>query len=186
MKKAVLLFLGIGLLSVFTFYMLEGEVFEDLKSDIRSDRIKLRIDVPNSDGKIAVLTKGKEYANKRYMGAEFEVDGVHSRGSVIGLVDYLTFANSKSFVLPFYVNYGGSGTFLHLGYFKFNGLKIIHKDSVFIGDRVDVLKILVDDSKEIILEYNDYRKNRAMSTIPDKFMKKVFVVENDKLKLIKH
>ncbi len=73
----------------------------------------------------------------------------------------------RQFLLPFFVNYGGSGTFLYLGLFSIEKNRVEHLNSMFIGDRVKLLNISAIDNIKVLLEYNGYKKGRAMSTIPD-------------------
>lgn len=43
--------------------------------------------------------------------------------------------------IPYYANFGGTGTFLNIGLFSFDGESLTHHDSLFIDDRVSLLAV---------------------------------------------
>jgi hypothetical protein len=139
----------------------------DIEKGIKSGSYVLYINVPESNGEKVTFSQTVKFDNTKFTGGIFNIVDSSAKGSVVALIDEIEPLGIKQFLLPFFVNYGGSGTFLYLGLFSIEKNRVEHLDSMFIGDRVELLNISVVDNIEIILEYNGYKKGRAMSTIPD-------------------
>ncbi len=94
---------------------------------------------------------------------------------VISIIDKLGRVHTASgdLVLPFVVQYGGSGTFNYLGLFEKMDRTYVLRDSLLIGDRVapEALVILANTQGEVgeftaRLSYRDRKLDEPMSAIP--------------------
>jgi len=178
MKKVVLILIVIMLLGIYLFKLKEPHI--NIEDGIKSGSYTLSIDVPESDGAKVIFSHTGKFNDKKFTGSAFDIVGSSSKGSVVALLNDIEPLGIKQFLLPFFVNYGGSGTFLYIGLFEIDKKKIKHLDSIFVGDRVELLNISAVDNLKVILEYNDYKKGRSMSTIPDKYIKKDLLIEDKK------
>ena len=86
--------------------------------------------------------------------------------------------NSKKYIiLPFIVNYGGSGSFLYIG--LFDKEENIHKFSKFIGDRVKIENIKNLNKNSIEIKYLDRTEGTPYSSEPDQLITKTYkILEN--------
>jgi hypothetical protein len=179
MKKLVIAVFVFMVLGSYFYYSKESCI--DILSGIKSGSYSLHVDVPESDGSSVIFTKVGNFDNKKFTGAGFDIKNSSSKGSVMALLDEIEPLGMKQFLLPFFVNYGGSGTFLYIGLFDIVGTKTNHLDSLFIGDRVELLNLSATDNIEVLLEYNGYKEGKSMSTIPDELRKLNLLIKGKKL-----
>jgi len=101
-------------------------------------------------------------------------DGVE-KGTI--LLDYVkikiaNISNTKSskyFVIPFIISNQGSGAFYYLGLFeqRINELNITHLDSYFLGDRIKIYSIIIEENK-IEVNYKTHSSEQNMAETPTK------------------
>ena len=99
--------------------------------------------------------------------ASGRAQGAVSLAAELGRVEKTT----KDLVMPFAVNYGGSGTFTYLGVFEKEGERYVLRDSALVGDRVapQSLMLTAHDAKDAFsarLAYRDRRDGEAYSDVP--------------------
>jgi hypothetical protein len=179
MKKIGIVLILIVLGSIYFFT--QKQTYITIENGIKNGNYILAIDVPQSDGKKVSFSKTTKFNNQKFAGSGFDISGSSSKGSVVALLEKIETLDSQQFLLPFFVNYGGSGTFLYIGLFDRNKNIIKHSDSILVGDRVELLNLKSVDDTNVILEYNDYKQNRSMSTIPDKYTKIVLKIKDKKI-----
>jgi len=165
MKKTIFTLLTI--LLVVGYFMYNKEPSIDIEKSIKSGSYVLYINIPESDGEKVTFSQTGKFNDKKFTNAGFGIVNSNTKGSVVALIDEIEQLGIRQFLLPFFVNYGGSGTFLYLGLFSIEKNRVEHLNSMFIGDRVKLLNISAIDNIKVLLEYNGYKKGRAMSTIPD-------------------
>jgi hypothetical protein len=68
--------------------------------------------------------------------------------------------------IPFYINYGGTGSFLYTGLFSFNNGVLTYVDGSGIGDRVSVTSLTEDGKGKVTLNYKTRYSNEAMAATP--------------------
>jgi hypothetical protein len=178
MKKIIVIVLVITFIGI--YFLKTEKSYIDIKSGIKSGSYALHVDVPESEGTRVVFSRTAEFSNHKFTGSGFDIKDSSAKGSVIALIDNIEPLGMKQFLLPFFVNYGGSGTFLYIGLFSIDKKRINHLDSLFVGDRVELLNLTSVDNLKIILEYNGYKKGRSMSTIPDNYTKVDLLLKDNK------
>lgn len=126
--------------------------------------------VPDGEGEVTfsdveVGGTGKEYA------AEFDMPDAPTKGTVM-LMPELSRVQKESgdLVMPFAVNYGGTGAFNYLGIFKAEGASYRLQSSRLVGDRIGVdslsLSSRKDDAYTARLLYRDHAENSALASTP--------------------
>lgn len=178
MKKILIIVLVIA--SVVIYFFRTQDSYIDISKGIKSGSYAVHIDVPESEGVRVKFSQTTKFANKKFTGSGFNIKNSSAKGSVIALIDDIEPLGLKQFLLPFFVNYGGSGTFLYIGFFEISGKTINHLDSIFIGDRIELLKLTTVDNLNVVLEYNGYKTGRSMATIPDNYTKVNLLIKDKK------
>ena len=179
MKKIIAVVLISILGSICFFY--DNEPHIDIEKGIKSGSYSLHVNVPESDGVRVSFSQTGKFNDQKFTGSGFVIKNSNAKGSVIALLEEIEPLGMKQFLLPFFVNYGGSGTFLYIGLFDIEKKSIHHLDSIFIGDRVALLNLSSQDNLEALLEYNGYKRGRSMSTIPDNYTKISLFIKDKKL-----
>ena len=183
MKKIIVSVLLLVLIGAYFYYSKEPRI--NIVNGIKSGSYILHVKVPESDGAIVTFSNTSEFADKKFTESEFSIENSSAKGSVVALLENIEPLGIKRFLLPYFVNYGGSGTFLYVGLFSIENSTLKHLDSLFIGDRIELLKITAVDNMKAVLEYNGYKDDKAMSTVPDKYTKIDLLLKGNKfLKII--
>lgn len=160
---------------------------EDLMPKIahipRFDFSKLKeiiITVPNAEKTTATLSRTND-ALGRFM-ATFtqqgsKVDGTAEALATLSATDDLTGIH----LIPFVVNFGGTGSFIYLGLFEQGTSTLIHRDSVLVGDRANIEKISFErsgDTLKAIVLYKDRKSTDSLTetpTVPKKLVVDILV-----------
>ena len=89
-------------------------------------------------------------------------------------------------VMPFYVNYGGSGTFLYLGLFTLTGNgPLIYRDAIALDDRVAVSSLVAGKNEgTAVLKFLTRYSDQGMATEPTVPAFEIFAREGDTLKVL--
>ncbi|EGU54131.1 hypothetical protein VIOR3934_19930 [Vibrio orientalis CIP 102891 = ATCC 33934] len=75
----------------------------------------------------------------------------------------------------------GSGLFYYLMLSQYDEFRqrLISKDSVLLGDRIDVQSLEEGDKQSVVVTFLEHDKNQAMAEPPSKQVKRIFVVTNE-------
>jgi hypothetical protein len=57
--------------------------------------------------------------------------------------------------------------------------RLITKDSVLLGDRIDVLALEEGENQSVVVTFLEHEKGQAMAETPSKLVKRIFVVSDD-------
>ncbi len=78
-----------------------------------------------------------------------------------------------TFFAPFSVDNGGSGTFWYIGTFTLDvkNNMIVHKESLFLGDRVQNIKIYQEDGA-VWVQFKNFLDTQNFESIPQQLVKK--------------
>lgn len=68
--------------------------------------------------------------------------------------------------IPFYVNYGGTGSFLYTGLFSFKDGDLTYIDASGVGDRVSVTSLENGENGQVVLKYKTRYSNEGMAAEP--------------------
>jgi len=114
------------------------------------------------------------------------VDEADGRGSVVTIESLRTNVDGSHAVVPFGVNYGGTGTFIYLGLFAYSETDgWMHLDSFALGDRVAVDSVRtrtpVGEEGNIVVEYRIYGTSQAFSEDPNEPAIASFVIDREQL-----
>lgn len=104
-----------------------------------------------------------------------EGDGEFAEHGIVTLLtDYVKPVANKSFVTFFAVNRGGSGTEIYLAVFVPGENSYQMKGYVFLGDRIKINSLRVDDNNNIFVTYKTHGVNQPMAETPTVLIKKTF------------
>lgn len=149
----------------------------------RIDPAKLReviIKIPNATETTATLARTND-ALQRFM-ASFPQEGTDIEGYAeaegsAAVVDQ----DSGLALVPFFVNYGGTGSFVYAGLFRVGTSTMEHLDSILIGDRISIDSVSFERSgtvlKAVVL-YKDRKATDPMVVAPAVPKKLVATIEN--------
>jgi len=75
----------------------------------------------------------------------------------------------------------GSGLFYYLMLSQYDEFRqrLITKDSVLLGDRIDVLTLEEGENQSVVVTFLEHEKGQAMAETPSKLVKRIFVVSDD-------
>jgi hypothetical protein len=75
----------------------------------------------------------------------------------------------------------GSGLFYYLMLSQYDEFRqrLITKDSVLLGDRIDVLALEEGENQSVVVTFLEHEKGQAMAETPSKLVKRIFVVSDD-------
>lgn len=151
----------------------QNEVMRTLFS-FKTDNI-WQIKLPESKAKapLTELEKTEEgyYAKGQYRDGD-ELGLVRLNSSQITMLNVEYSSSVNIFIVPFSVSNQGSGVFWYLGLFKLNAdnFEIKHLDSLFLGDRIRIKKLIVDSvgdgTGNIRINYLQHAQTQSMSEIP--------------------
>lgn len=158
---------------------------QDVKDSVtnRIDPSKLReviIKIPDGQNTTATLARTND-ALARFM-ASFPQEGTDIDG-------YAEAEASKSVVdpetglalVPFFINYGGTGSFVYVGLFNTGTSSMEHLDSIMVGDRISLDTVSFERSGstlKVVVLYKDRAPNEAMAVAPTLPKKSVTPIEN--------
>lgn len=158
---------------------------QDAKDTVtnRIDPAKLReviIKIPNAEETTATLARTND-ALARFM-ASFPQEGTDIEGyaeaeASAAIVDQ----ESGLALVPFFVNYGGTGSFVYVGLFNAGTSTIEHLDSIMIGDRIGVDSVSFERSGSVlkaVVLYKDRGATDPMAVAPTLPKKMVVPIEN--------
>ena len=126
----------------------------------------LRITVPNlSQPTVVTLTSAEVTTDtNRYVGS-FHVEDTGLQGAVAAIDTLRTPLHSDAILMPFAVNYGGSGTFVYLGLFEATEAGYMHIESLGIGDRIEIEDIAVN-GQDVTIDYLAHGPQQALAEEP--------------------
>lgn len=148
---------------------------EDLMPQVsqmpRVDLNKLKeliIHIPDSEGTTATLARTNENLD-RFM-ATFAQNGSPVEGSAEALAELaVTDTTTGMSLIPFVVNFGGSGSFIYIGLFEHASTTLVHRDSFLVGDRVSIENVSFERAgvviKAVVL-YKDRKTGEPMTSTP--------------------
>lgn len=128
----------------------------------------LELQVPNTESKVSFdaveIGSSKVYTQTFVLtqGGNGSVSLINTLARVHG--------NTGDLVLPFTVQVGGTGSFIYLGIFSKEGSAYILKDSLFVGDRLGLERLMLAEHRESGVYtarffYRDRRPTEALSSI---------------------
>lgn len=144
-----------------------------------ADISKLReliITIPNmEEGMSATLSRtddalGRFTATFTQVGSP--IDGLAEAFSELAVTD----EKSGLSTIPFFVNYGGSGSFVYVGLFAHGTSTLMHLDSVLVGDRITIDSVSFEEpggDRRVVVLFKDRKENEPMAippTIPKKLV----------------
>lgn len=87
-------------------------------------------------------------------------------------------------VAPLIVTTQGSGAFYYLGLFKFDSVpsRVVLLNSVFLGDRIEIVSLEWENDTQISVSYLQHGENQAMAEQPNQLMTvEIKRIDNDLL-----
>jgi len=144
---------------------------------LRERLLMSEVRVPNISEPIA-LGERKNDGTESFIGGEYQSDEDEFVRAFVSVEDEhaVVLHGSRSvapwYVIPMYINYGGTGTFLSLGLFSSEGDGLVHHDTIFVGDRVSIESISITPNNEVELHYLTRRSDQgaaAETTVPALF-----------------
>jgi hypothetical protein len=142
---------------------------------------ELIITVPNAEETPATLARTND-ALARFI-ASFPQPGTDIEGYVEARgAESVTDEQTGLVLVPFFVNYGGSGSFVYVGLFRAGTSSMDHVDSLMVGDRISVDQVQFERSGEAlkaVVLYKDRGPNDAMAAVPSIPKKLVAPIQND-------
>lgn len=157
--------------SIGTFVVPGGELMPMMTHIPKVDFAKLKeiiINIPNTEGTTATLVRTNDTLGR--FAATFtqegtSVDGVAEALALLSVTDEVTGMS----LVPFVVNFGGSGSFIYVGLFEHGTATLMHRDSVFVGDRISLDTVSFERAGDVlkaVVLYNDRKETDAMAAAP--------------------
>ncbi len=146
---------------------------DNVKNEVKerinfSELKKLQLLLPDMHGETATLNMTDDSFS--HLMTTLSENGQVMQGFAEAFIDRaVSDTRSDVSLIPFVVNYGGTGSFVYVGLFVPENGVPIHKDSLLIGDRVEVTKLSFDrvgSSTAAVIEYLDREANEAMAVTP--------------------
>lgn len=127
---------------------------------------ELKLMIPNATDTSATLSRTND-ALESFV-ATFSKDG--SSGSAEALDDLaVTDAETGYALIPFVVNYGGTGSFVYVGLFTNQNGVPVHTDSLLLGDRIQIESLTFERSEGVLMavaNFKDRKPTDAMVVVP--------------------
>ncbi len=152
----------------------EAVIWQDLFNTI--------LKVPETENLIAGFNEIKSSPECDYVHGIFSDRKGGEKGSVAGFYNKMKLVAGNLFVMPFAVDYGGSGSSFYLGLFTWKTLEpdsgrfrkeIKSIDSCFIGNRISIDKIRIFEDcrsgeKTVAVNYSGYSRGQNLAAKPEK------------------
>jgi len=179
MKKAlvfIIILFSIVLFSYFFKQQKQSQILDQAEQEKMSASQKLftnatltipettiLVDFSSEVGSVAQYTDGE---------AEFA-----EHGTVTLFKDHVESVADEELVAFFAVDRGGSGTEIYLAVFTPGENSYQMKGSVFLGDRVEIDSLNVDDDDTITVAYREHGADQAMAEEPTTVVEKTFTYQ---------
>lgn len=107
------------------------------------------------------IVLSRDHSSGQPFSSDFEIEPAGT-GSVVLIDMHVAYQSTTGDILiPYFANYGGSGSFASLGLFaRESETKLVLRDSYLLGDRIAIDGVYTDNSKDPSLVYVDFRDRR--------------------------
>lgn len=135
------------------------------------------MEIPDGSKNIQVSIDTYQIGNAVTIGGSFEsntdqvtvfVPESFSNTAKGSLVYDVSGDDGRFVLVPVYINFGGTGTFLMIALFSYDAVvnKFVHKDLYFIDDRVPFLGFSSGDNGVAVINYRTRREGDSMASEP--------------------
>jgi hypothetical protein len=164
---------------------------------IRNHILDTKILVPETENLSVTFDDIKSDSINDYLYGTFSDKEGFDKGSVVGYHYKIKKVSKNLFVMPFSVNYGGSGTFFYVGLFscKDNSTtrkekkKINYLEAYLLGDRVKIDEVKIFEfsnlkhatkEKIVVINYFGYKEKQSFAENPQNPLSTVLHIIDDK------
>jgi len=159
---------------------------------IQNHILDITIPVPETERFCATFTEIKHYSDVAFAYGAFSDNKGIEKGSILGYYEQIKKVSTNLFVMPFSVDYGGSGTFFYIGLFhwkvcdlKYGRQKkeIKYLDAYFLGDRTEIIDVSIftqNSGKNKVVVYLDYNESQSFEEKPQNLLTVVLSIESNK------
>ncbi|HAJ96079.1 MAG TPA: hypothetical protein DCP02_07590 [Actinobacteria bacterium] len=145
---------------------IDGKCVIDVERMIQNHIFEMTIPVPETDNLSVKFNDIRSAPDQVIAYGEFSDKNGVGEGSMAGLYWQIKMLTPDLFIMPFYVNYGGSGEFGYLGLFSWRDMQITYLDMHFLDDRVDIDNIEGIDEDSIMIDYHIHGIDQSFSEDP--------------------
>ena len=161
---------------------------------IKDHILDMTIPVPETEGLYVTFNDIKQYPDAVFAYGEFAGNKGMEKGSIAGYFTQIKKVSRNLFVMPFSVDFGGSGTFFYMGLFHWKVCdleygrqkkEMKYLDGYFLGDRIHITNVDIFNQKsgenKVVVDYLDYKESQTFAETPQNSLSAVLSVEDNKL-----